>query len=239
MFSDDDLIPLSALQHYRFCPRQCGLIHLEGLWAENRLTAKGRTFHDKAHSRSDEVRDGVRICRSLALRSAKLGLVGVADVVEFHPLADDAPAGAVLPNLPGRWRPFPIEYKRGRPKGKLCDEVQLCGQALCLEEMLDCPISAGALFYGQTRRRKDVVFDESLRETTQQSISAVRAMLANGQTPPPSFTKACKQCSMIDLCMPDRVGRPRAARLYMDRCIRDALVAKAASSEDSVGDTSP
>lgn len=150
MFAEADLIPISALQHWAFCPRQCGLIHLEGLWAENRLTAEGKVLHDQAHNGAGESRGRLRIERGLALRSLSLGLTGKADVVEFHREA-------------WGWQPFPVEYKRGRPKSHDADRLQLCAQAVCLEEMLQVAVPHGALFYGATRRRQEVDFDERLR----------------------------------------------------------------------------
>jgi len=153
--STDDLIMLSALQHFVFCPRQCALIHIEQLWAENVLTAEGRIMHDKVDTANRESRVNIRIEYGMPMRSLRLGLIGKADVVEFHKMAD------------GRWLPFPVEYKRGKPKMDDCDKVQLCAQAICLEEMLNVVIREGALFYGQTRRREDVVFDDKLRMKTE------------------------------------------------------------------------
>ncbi len=141
MEESDDLIPLSALQHYLYCPRQCALIHVERLWAENRQTAEGRLLHDRADKPQIERRHGVRTITAMPLSSAELGITGVADVVESR--TDE-----------GGERPFPVEYKRGRPKAHRADEVQLCAQALCLEAMFGCKVEEGALFYGQTRRRQ-------------------------------------------------------------------------------------
>ncbi len=146
IYSEDDLFMISALQHYAFCPRQCALIHIEQAWLENRWTAEGRILHERVHEQEGESRAGVRIERGLPLRSLRLGLVGVADVVEFHPLPG------------GGWQLFPVEYKRGKPKPDHCDEVQLCAQAMCLEEMMGVEVSQGALFYGKTRHRHDVAF---------------------------------------------------------------------------------
>jgi CRISPR-associated protein Cas4 len=145
--------------HYSICCFASGgvpLIHVEQVWAENRLTAEGRMLHERAHEAAAEWRGGVRIVRGLRLRSLALGLIGVADVVEFR----DADRGGAVAGA--RWRPFPVEYKRGKPKANACDEVQLCAQAMCLEEMLECSIADGALFYGKTRRRKDVAFTMTL-----------------------------------------------------------------------------
>jgi CRISPR-associated exonuclease Cas4 len=149
-YIEEDLIMISALQHLAFCPRQCALIHVEQMWQESGLTAEGRILHERVHEQEGESRAGVRIERGLPLRSLRLGLVGVADVVEFHPLPG------------GGWRPFPVEYKRGKPKPDRCDEVQLCAQAMCLEEMMEVEVPQGSLFYGKTRHRHDVAFNENV-----------------------------------------------------------------------------
>src|SRR4051812_27370601 len=152
----DDLLPLSALQHLVFCERQFALIHVEGLWAENALTISGRQLHERADLPGEARGASVRVARALPLRCDRLRLAGKADIVEFHrEVADD---GTAL------WRPFPVEYKRGRPKPGGADEVQLCAQAVCLEEMLGVAVPFGALFYGKTRRRKPVEFTPGLRE---------------------------------------------------------------------------
>jgi len=250
MFNDDNLLPLSAVQHLVFCERQCALIHLEGVWAENRLTVEGGRLHRRVHDRPEvECRAGVRIARHVRLRSLRLGLSGIADVVEFHPLVDaaapadpDAPAaargglddgdamtssaldaGAVLPGVPGRWRPFPVEYKRGRPKRNRCDEVQLCAQALCLEEMLGAAVPAGALFYGRTRRRKDVAFDASLRRTTEDTADRLHRLFDARITPPAEVGPKCRNCSLKDACLPKVAGCGPSAAAFLDRAIARAL----------------
>jgi CRISPR-associated exonuclease Cas4 len=190
---EDALIPLSALQHQLFCPRQCALIHVEGLWAEDGATAEGRLLHERVDAGRPERRPGVRIVRSLSLRSLALGVSGVADVVEFQ----GRPA-----------QPFPVEYKRGKPKTHRADEVQLCAQAICLEEMFGQDVPAGALFYGETRRRHDVVFDEALRALTLETARAARRNIADSRTPPPVKTPACRRCSLATLCQPDRLEKP-------------------------------
>jgi CRISPR-associated exonuclease Cas4 len=205
---DDDLIPVSALQHYLYCPRQCALIHLEQQWAENRQTAEGQLLHQRADKPLVERRRGVRIVTAMPLLSLELGITGKADVVEFY-LSE---AGE---------RAFPVEYKRGRPKAHRADEVQLCAQALCLEAMLDTPVEAGALFYGQTRRRQDVAFDTALRELTRQTIADTRHMLASGQTPSATYEpKLCDGCSLIDVCQPRWLGR-RSIETWLRRQIDD------------------
>jgi len=189
-------IPISALQHWQFCPRQCALIHVERLWAENRLTAEGRVLHARPDSGRPESRPGLRILRAVEIASTTHGIHGVADVVE----------------LTGRPpRPFPVEYKRGRPKPHRADEVQLCAQALCLEEMFSCPIPEGALFHGQTRRRKPVAFNDELRSLTRSVIAEVREMFASGRLLPPEYApRRCDSCSLRTLCRPNL--RKSAAR---------------------------
>lgn len=196
---DDDLIPLSALQHWLVCPRQCALIHLEQAWVENAATAEGRLLHEKVDQGGEEVRGNLRIVRGLPLRSARLGLSGKADTVEFR--------GTV---------PFPIEHKRGAPKGDDRDRVQLCAQALCLEEMLGVEVPAGALFYYRIRRREDVAFDAALRRRTTEAAQAVRAMIESGRTPPPVPVSACGGCSLKDICLPDALAArgPRSVADY-------------------------
>lgn len=197
---EDAVIPISALQHQLFCPRQCALIHLEQQWLEDGNTAEGRLLHERVDGGKADRRGGVRIVRGLSLRSFALGLTGKADAVELH----EGPAGV---------RPFPIEYKKGRPKAHRADEVQLCAQALCLEEMFDCAVPAGALFYGETRRRTDIAFDAELRALTAAVAGAVRTMFATGITPPPIPTPACRRCSLEPLCRPAAIAkRPSVAR---------------------------
>lgn len=189
-YNEDDLIQLSALQHLVFCERQCALIHIEQLWEENVFTAEGRIMHDKVDTANREVRGKVRIEYGVPMRSLRLGLIGKADVVEFHRKDD------------GTWLPFPVEYKRGKPKGGNCDKVQLCAQAICLEEMMNIEIREGALFYGQTRHRHDVKFDSALRTATEEAAKKVHELIESGITPPPEYSAKCKKCSLIDLCMP-------------------------------------
>lgn len=191
--AEDALIPISALQHYLFCPRQCALIHVEQLWAEDGATAAGRILHERVDAGAGESRPGVRIARGVQLRSFTFGIAGRADVVEFRGRA------AV---------PFPVEYKRGRPKAHRADEVQLCAQALCLEEMLGAGVPDGALFYGAERRRTAVSFDAALRALTARVAAEARVMILAGQTPPPHLMPGCRRCSLRDLCQPGRMEKP-------------------------------
>lgn len=177
-------IPISALQHWRVCPRQCALIHLAGVWTENRLTAEGRALHDRVHRQADESRAGIRRVTGLTLVSDTLGLIGQADAVEFR---EGAP-------------PYPIEYKRGRPKTDGSDALQLCAQALCLEEMLGTAVPAGALFYGTTRRRKEIAFNDELRKQVAETASAIRAMLGSENLPPVRECPHCNGCSLRGCC---------------------------------------
>ena len=201
----DDLIMISALQHYVFCPRQCALIHVEQTWEESSRTAEGRILHERVHEEGNEMRAGVRIERGVSLRSLRLGLIGKADVVEFHRRED------------GTWRPFPVEYKRGKPKPDHCDKIQLCAQALCLEEMIQAEIPGGALFYGQTRRRLDVVFDNNLRRETEEASRQVRELLNSGKTPKPVYAKRCENCSLIADCLPKAIQKRRSVKNYLQR----------------------
>jgi len=221
--SEDDLLPISALQHLAFCERQCALIHLEGIWLENQLTAEGRGLHERAHVADVEVRPGVRIVRGLRLRSMRLGLTGQADVVEFQS-ADEANDLVKLPGVLGWWRPFPVEYKRGRPKANRCDEIQLCAQAICLEEMLQVRIQEGALYYGTPRRRTGVTFGLGLREETERMATRLRALMASGRTPPAVLEPKCRKCSLIEICMPGATDGSQRVAQYVRRATESALM---------------
>lgn len=207
MYTQDDLLPLSGLQHLIFCERQCALIHIEQLWAENRLTAEGRIMHERVHDVDrEESRGEVRIEYSMPLRSLQLGLIAKADVVEFHRDASDCKT---------LWRPFPVEYKRGKPKKDNADKVQLCAQALCLEEMLGVEITFGALFYGKTRRRQDVVLDSALREETADTAGRFHDLVDARVTPRAVYTKKCDSCSLYDLCLPKTVEKAVSVNQYL------------------------
>jgi CRISPR-associated exonuclease Cas4 len=214
-YSEDDFLPISAMQHFAFCPRQCGLIHLENLWDENRLTAEGRSMHEKAHESQTQSQPGVRIARSLRLHSFRLGLVGQADVVEFHELADASAGGVLLEDSQKRWRPFPVEYKRGRPKANHCDIIQLCAQAMCLEEMLGVTIEKGALFYGRPRRRYGAVFNDELRRETETLAAKLHEFITMGKTPQAEYGEKCNSCSLLALCMPKVTGKKKNIQRYL------------------------
>ena len=199
----DDLVPLSALQHWLFCPRQCCLIHVERLWAENLATVEGRLLHERTHQPGTERRRGVRTVTAMPLRSLVLGVFGVADVVELHRDGDG-------------WRPYPVEHKRGKPKAHRADEVQLCAQGIALEEMFGAAVPEGALFYGKERRRTVVALDGELRALTAQIAAEARAAILAGRTPAPVYDKKrCDACSLLELCKPRRLDRPRSAVAWL------------------------
>jgi CRISPR-associated exonuclease Cas4 len=204
-YSEEDLIMISALAHLSYCPRRCALIHIEQAWVENIFTAEGRIMHEKVHEEKRESRGNVRIEYGIPLRSLRLGLIGKADVVEFRKVEK------------GQWQPFPIEYKRGKPKPDHCDAIQLCAQAMCLEEMLNVSIPEGALFYGKTRRRADVVFNEGLRRETEETANKARQLITSGITPAPVYAKRCESCSLIGECMPKKMEKKLSVKRYLQR----------------------
>lgn len=211
--ADGEPIPISAIQHAVYCLRQAALIHLERLWAENRLTAEGHVLHlasDEAGSR--KVR-GVRRVSALHLASRRLGIAGVADLVEFHAAPD------------GLETPYPVEIKRGKPKLHRADEAQLCAQALCLEEMTGRAVLEGALFYAETRRRTAVPFDAELRALTEGTIRKLQEVFASERTPPAAYSAPlCRACSLIELCRPKLVSK--SALGWRTRALAAALDAE-------------
>lgn len=199
MPSEDQLIPISALQHWLYCPRQCALIHIEQAWSENQFTAEGRNMHDRAHDGPDESRPGIRITRGMAVRSLTLGLTGQCDVVEFHR------DGAITP----------VEYKRGKPKTHRADEVQLCAQAICLEEMLNTEIPNGCLYYGKNRRRKEIALDAELRQLVADTTTDIRDCFNKGTTPTAEYVaRRCDACSLIETCQPKSLRLKRGAAAW-------------------------
>jgi len=210
MIAESDYFPLSALQHWLYCPRQCALIHLERIWEENRFTAEGRILHERADSGFGESRPGVRIARGVSVASHRLGLSGKCDVVEFH--AD----GSVVP----------IEYKRGKPKAHRADEVQLCAQAICLEEGLEKElgsIARGFLYYGKRKRRTEIPFGEDLRQLTETLAHEVHDMWRSGVTPPPEYEeRKCNACSLLERCAPRAMRFRKGARAWFERELTSA-----------------
>jgi len=238
-YGEDDLLPLSALQHIIFCERQCALILVEHLWDDNSLTIEGTHLHQRVDDELPrrEVRGDTVILRGLALRSLELGLVGKADVVEFHrygACAEESRRFGLreairLQGLPGFWAPSPVEYKLGKPKPDRCDEVQLCAQALCIEEMLSVAVPEGSLFYGRMRRRQPVIIDAPLRELTRATAERLHRLLENGFTPSARAQPKCQSCSLKGLCLPDVAAAGRSAERYLLRQI-DAVF-----NEEGVG----
>ena len=217
VWAENDLLPLSGLQHVVFCERQFALIHVEQVWSENALTVEGTHLHEQVDGGEAEARGDVRIARAVPLRSLTLGLSGRSDVVELRRDAD----GAEIPGVPGRWRPYPIEYKRGRPKPHRADEVQLCAQALCLEEMLELEVPRGALFYGQVRRRTEVFFDQELRAAVVVAAQRARSIFESRVTPTARREAKCEHCSLLEACQPSVVNR--SAERYVESLRREVL----------------
>lgn len=187
MESEDERIPISALQHMAFCPRQCALIHIEQIWEENLYTLRGQRIHERVHEPESQTEEGIHIERAMPLWSHRLGLTGVADVVEF------------LDN----GIPYPVEYKSGSKKARQADDIQLCAQALCLEEMLGIPVPRGAIYHAASKRRREVdLADPDLRQAVIQTIQATRELLASQRVPPPVDDARCPDCSLLELCMP-------------------------------------
>ncbi|MBM4164578.1 MAG: CRISPR-associated protein Cas4 [Lentisphaerae bacterium] len=220
MYTEDQLLPLSAVSQYVHCPRRCALIHLEQVWSDNVFTAEGCVLHDKAHSGASESRGDLKILRSLRLRSLRLGITGVADVVELHRIAPSE-GGVCIPGIGGTWLPFPVEYKRGAAKDIRCYEVQLCAQALCIEEMLSARIPEGALFLGEKQHRTPVAFDAVLRAETEAVCQAVQNLFAAGVTPPADHNKRCSSCSLMEACLPQSAGYGKSARKWLFRQIEE------------------
>lgn len=190
MFTEDDFIMISALQHYIFCPRQCGLIHVEDAWQENLFTVRGNILHEKVDTNTYETRGNVKTVRGLRIHSKRLGIVGRCDVVEFSQ------------DKNGNEKILPVEFKSGKPKENISDKVQLCGQVLCLEEMISTNIYQAAFFYGKIRRRVNINIDETLRSQTEEVISSVHNLVSNKLIPSAEYTSKCRSCSLINLCQP-------------------------------------
>lgn len=208
MYQENDYLLLSGLQHIKFCPRQCALIHIEQQWSENFFTASGRVQHEKVHSGFAESRRAVRTERDLKIASSVLGIIGQTDAVEFYP------DGKIIP----------IEYKHGEPKEDTCDEVQLCAQAICLEEMLNRKIDNGALFYFKTKKRISVAITDELRAETIALAKEFHTLVESGTTPKAAYTKQCESCSFIDVCFPDSAGRNKSVANYIKRRLSQDLI---------------
>lgn len=204
IYSEDEFIPISALADFTFCERRAALHFIEMMWEENVFTAEGGIMHERAHEEQFEVRNDIHIERGIPLKSQKLGLIGKADVVEFN-------RNAELKS----WSPFPVEYKRGHLRHERSFEIQLSAQAMCLEEMLGVDIPAGAIFYGKTRRRLDVAFDDELRRETEGTANRLHDFIKAGKTPKAEYSKKCESCSLVELCMPKAFEGGRSASKYL------------------------
>jgi CRISPR-associated exonuclease Cas4 len=192
MYTEDDFIQLSALQHYVFCPRQCALIHVEDVWNENVYTVRGGILHEKVDADTYETRGTLKTVRGLRIHSFRYGLAGRCDVVEFRV----SQGGSATPEV------MPVEFKSGQPKHDISDEVQLCAQALCLEEMLNTQVKRGAFFYGRIRRRVQVELGDELRKQTEEIIAAVHDMISHKLVPQAKYMEKCRSCSLLDTCQP-------------------------------------
>ncbi|HHY16381.1 MAG: CRISPR-associated protein Cas4 [Bacillota bacterium] len=226
MYTEEELIPLSALQHLLYCERRAALVHVEQAWADNVYTVEGSYLHDRADQTGTERRGDLLLCRGLHIKSMRLGLSGRADVVEFHLITDPDrfSEGVRLCGHDGQWAPFPVEYKRGRLRHEIGYEVQLCAQAMSLEETLGAEeIAYGALFFGKTHRRLDIALDSKLRELTVQSANRLHEIMDSGTTPKAVKSAKCDKCSLVDLCMPELASRKQDTGLYLRRVLADMI----------------
>lgn len=214
---EEEFLQLSGLQHFAFCRRQWALIHIEKQWTENLRTVEGDLLHSRAHDEAQRERRGdVLTLRGLPVVSRALGISGQCDVVEFY--LDDH--GVSLRGEEGLWRAFPVEYKRGTSKTQGADELQLCAQAMCLEEMLCCPVLEGALFYGETRRRVAVAFTEELRDKVRSYLEEMHQLFQRGYTPKVKPSKSCNACSLKELCLPGLLRKQSVAD-YLSRAMEE------------------
>lgn len=211
MYDEDDYLLLSGIQHFSFCPRQWALIHIEGQWAENLRTVEGHIVHERVHDeRLKEKRRDVIVLRGLRVQSAKLGITGQCDAVEFH--QDDE--GTPLHGYDGNWIPYPIEYKKGKPKDFLADRLQLCAEAICLEEMFCCQVPKGALYYDEIHRREEIVFSPELRDTVRHMTEEMHHYMSNGYTPRIKPARHCNACSLKPICLPQNYKQQDVTSYY-------------------------
>lgn len=216
-YDEDNLLLLSGIQHFAFCKRQWGLIHIEQQWAENARTTEGLIMHKKAHdSQQIEKRGDILVTRGLRVLSKKLGVCGECDVVEFR----KSETGIILNGYGDLWAPYPIEYKNGEPKENHADELQLCAQAMCLEEMLLCEIPEGSIFYGRTKRRHVVCFSRELRSMVKVTLDEMHDMFSRGITPKARCMTACNACSLINICVPT-LNKCKNVKAYIDEKLGD------------------
>ncbi|WP_303855207.1 CRISPR-associated protein Cas4 [Allisonella histaminiformans] len=215
MYDEEDWLMLSGIQHFSFCPRQWALIHIEGQWMDNLRTVEGNIVHDRAHDNNlSESRKNVLITRGLRISSSTLGVTGQCDVVEFHHVKEK---GAILQGHNGYWLPYPIEYKKGKPKVYPADELQLCAEAMCLEEMLCCEIPCGALFYSEIHRREEIQFSLDLRSQVRNTVSAMHEYMKKGYTPRIKPSKHCNACSLKPICIPGNYKKWDVETYYREK----------------------
>lgn len=211
-YREEDFLQLSGLQHFKFCRRRWALIHIEQQWAENYRTIDGALMHENAHdSTFRESRGDLLVTRGVSVFSASLGVSGQCDVLEYH----HGKTGIPIRGREGLWQPYPVEYKRGSPREDTGDTLQLCGQAMCLEEMLCCEIPEGALYYGEIRRRVPVAFTSELRDEVRGMLDQMHDLYRRGHTPKVKPTKSCNACSMKELCLP-RLMKSRSVAAYLN-----------------------
>lgn len=218
-YKEEDFLLLSGIQHMAFCERQWALIHIEQAWAESVLTVEGKHIHERTDNPfEDETRKDLRVVRAMPVVSEKLGLRGVADVVEFYKVGDSIEGITVrLKDRKGWWCPCPVEYKRGRPKPDDRDTVQLCAQAIALEEMMRVTIASGFLYYAQTKHRTEIVFDQKLRDRVQDLADKMHRVFSEGKTPKAQTGKHCSLCSLKEICQPDLTLHHRSVQKYLAR----------------------
>lgn len=206
MYTDDDLLTLSGIQHIAFCDRQYALIYIEDQWKENVLTIQGSHLHERVDDPFEsEKRNDIISLRGVYVVSYILGLYGRADLIELTK-TNSSHGTLTLPNLQGYWNVKPVEFKRGKPKPDVCDEVQLCAQAICLEEMYNININEGNIFYGEPHRRKTVKLDENLRKLTVYYANQMHRLFNSKLTPKPKYLPKCRSCSLIDICLPHKIS---------------------------------
>ncbi len=213
VYDESDYLQISGLQHFVFCRRQWALIHIEQQWAENIRTVEGRIVHERAHDASQrEKRGDLIITRDMRVFSRTMGLSGACDIVEFY----RSEMGVPLAGEEGIFQPYPVEYKKGKPKENHADDVQLCAQAMCLEEMLCCTISEGAIYFNETRRRKSIQLTQELREEVKNAAEEMHQLFRRKHTPRVKRTKACNACSLKDICLPVLMKKQSVVAYYKE-----------------------
>lgn len=216
-YNEEDFLQLSGLQHFRFCRRQWALIHIEQLWSENLRTVEGELLHERAHDAAQRERRGdLLITRDMRVFSSSLGVSGACDVVEFH----SSDSGVPLPGQEGKYQPYPVEYKRGSPRSDTANHLQLCAQAMCLEEMLCCDIPEGAIYYGEIRHREKVALTGELRREVKDALQEMHQLYQRRYTPKVRPSRSCNACSLKELCLP-KLMRNQSVSEYLRAHVED------------------